>query len=154
MGSRSRTVSVSAWTSADAAAVYALLMDGASWPRWSALGSFELERADERGGEGPGAIRIFRTGFIRSRELIVAAEPDRHFAYTLMDGSRGLGVTDYRADVTLTPERGGTTIVWSGSFRARRAFLGWFWAAFMGNTYRSITKSLVAATARASVGSA
>jgi hypothetical protein len=42
--------------------VYELLRDGATWPQWSSIESFELERAGEGEPEGLGAIRIFRTG--------------------------------------------------------------------------------------------
>ena len=55
-------IEVQVHTRAKADAVYALLRDGTSWPRWTSIDSFELERAGEREPEGLGAIRIFRKG--------------------------------------------------------------------------------------------
>ena len=45
-------IDVEVHTAADPAAVYALLIDGSTWPTWSPLDSFELERpaADEPEG--------------------------------------------------------------------------------------------------------
>ena len=68
----SQDIRVSATTPASPETVYALLRDGASWPEWSPLGSFELERPAGDEPEGVGAIRIFRTGRVTSREQIVA----------------------------------------------------------------------------------
>src|SRR5262249_44655094 len=45
------TFSVSAWSSAPPGVVYDLLRDGATWPVWSPLGSFRLEREGRDGGE-------------------------------------------------------------------------------------------------------
>src|SRR5215210_2273108 len=51
-----------ATTSADPATVYALLRDGASWPSWSPIESFELERPGADEPEGVGAVRVLRAG--------------------------------------------------------------------------------------------
>src|SRR3954467_13935855 len=51
-----------ATTTADPATVYALLRDGASWPDWSPIDSFELERPGADEPEGVGAVRLFRGG--------------------------------------------------------------------------------------------
>src|SRR5690606_12972082 len=48
-------IDVTATTSAPAHAVHALLRDGATWPTWSPLGSFELERPAEH-PDGVGEI--------------------------------------------------------------------------------------------------
>ena len=45
-----------ATTSADPATVYRLLRDGASWPVFSPLGSFELERPSDDGEPGEGMV--------------------------------------------------------------------------------------------------
>ena len=68
-------------TTADPKVLYALLRDGASWPEWSSLDSFELirEGTDER--EGLGAVRLFRTGKNESYEELVALIPDRQLSY-------------------------------------------------------------------------
>jgi len=100
-------ISVRARTSAPADAVYALLRDGASWPKWSPLGSFELVREGEGEPEGLGAVRLFKTNGVSSYEKIVALEPGRRFGYAL---DHGLPLRDYVAYVDLTPVDGGTEI--------------------------------------------
>lgn len=60
---RRQHVDVQVQTSADAATVYALLRDGATWPTWSPIESFQLERVGELEPEGLGAIRMFRKGY-------------------------------------------------------------------------------------------
>ena len=65
MGKR-REFTVTTTTTADPRSVFALLKDGASWPTWSPIGSFRLERQDPSGGEGVGAIRVFTTGAVHS----------------------------------------------------------------------------------------
>jgi len=99
------SISVRGRTSASAETVYALLRDGASWPRWSPLGSFELVREGAVEPEGLGALRLFRTNGFSSYEEIVALEPGRRFGYAL---DHGLPLRDYVAYVDLAPAGDGT----------------------------------------------
>ena len=126
---------------AEAQAVYDLLVDGASWPRWSKFDSFELERPGEGGGDGSlGAIRVFRMGRrITSREELVELVPGRRYSYAYLSG---LPILDYRADVDLTPsDEGteGTTIHWHSSFRPK--FVG------TGGLYRLVLRRFIRDTA-------
>jgi len=109
-------ISVRAWTAASPSEVYRLLRDGATWPQWSPLDSFELEREGPEGGESLGAFRIFRTGRSTSHEEIVELRPDRRFSYALLSG---LPLRGYRADVDLEPQDGGTAIHWHSRFHAK-----------------------------------
>lgn len=109
-------------TSGDPATVYALLRDGASWPRWSPIESFELERAGADEPEGIGAIRIFRRGRMTGRDQVTELVPDRRFGYRHLSG---LPVRDYRATVDLEPGDGGTSIRWRLSFLPRLPGTGW-----------------------------
>lgn len=109
-------IDVTASTTAPAATVHALLRDGASWPAWSPIGSFELESPGPDGGESVGAVRVFRTGRVAGRERVVEVVPDRRFSYMLLSG---LAIKDYRADIDLTEGPDGTTIRWRSSFRAK-----------------------------------
>jgi hypothetical protein len=103
-------------------AVFALLVDGGTWPHWSPIESFELERAGEPPPEGVGAIRVFRRGRTTGRDQIVEIVPDRRFAYVSLSG---LPVRDYRAHVDLEPDDDGTTIRWQASFAPKVAGTGW-----------------------------
>jgi hypothetical protein len=122
------TFSVSAWSSAPPGAVYDLLRDGATWPEWSPIGSFRLEREGRDGGESLGAIRVFRTGTVSSREEIVGSEPGRSFSYTALSG---LPIRSHRADVELTERDGGTAITWREDFLAKRPGSGWLIERFL-----------------------
>jgi hypothetical protein len=131
-------------TTGSPAAVYALLVDGSTWPDWSPIGSFELEKpgvtTPDGTGEGIGAVRIFSTGRIRSRERVVAAQPNELFGYTLISG---LAVRDYRAVVTLRPsDSGGTVIHWRSTFKAKIPGTGWIYqrqlSAFIGRTVNGL----------------
>jgi polyketide cyclase/dehydrase/lipid transport protein len=125
----SQDIRVSATTSAGPEAVYALLRDGATWPEWSPLGSFELERAGEAEPEGLGAIRVFRTGRVTTREEIVELVPARRFSYVLLSG---LPLRNYRADVDLEPADGGARITWHSSFDQRLPGTGWLFRRQLG----------------------
>ena len=106
-----------ATTSADPATVYALLRDGASWPSWSPIDAFELERPGESEPEGGvGAVRVLRNGRVTGRDTIVELVPDRRLSYT---HASSLPVRDYRGAVDLTPLAGGTEIRWATSFEPR-----------------------------------
>jgi hypothetical protein len=102
-----------ATTSAGPATVYALLRDGAGWPTWSPIESFELERPGETEPEGLGAVRLFRSGRIVGHDQIVELVPDRRFSYAHRSN---LPIRDYRGDVDLEPAGDGTTIRWVSDF--------------------------------------
>jgi hypothetical protein len=125
---RPQEVSTRTWSAASPDVVYALLRDGSSWPTWSVIGSFALEHEGREGGESLGAIRVFRTGLVKSVEEIVALEPNRRFGYRLVSG---LPVRDYRSFVDLEPGDGGTTIHWHSSFTAKIPGTSWFWRRFI-----------------------
>jgi hypothetical protein len=102
-----------ATTTADPATVYALLCDGATWPAWSPIDSFELEREGAGEREGVGAVRIFRSGRVTGRDTIAELVPNRRLSYTHVSS---LPVRDYRGDVDLTRVAGGTEIRWVSAF--------------------------------------
>lgn len=122
-------IETTARSSADATTVYALLVDGMSWPTWSPLDSFELESEAPGGGEGLGAVRVFRTGRTVSREEVVELVPDRRFGYALLSG---LPLRNYRARIDLTPFDGGTVIHWRSSFTPKVPGTGWIYRRALG----------------------
>jgi Polyketide cyclase / dehydrase and lipid transport len=122
-------------TRAAPAAVFALLADGSTWPDWSPIGSFTLIERGDGQPEGVGAIRLFTTKRIKSRERVVVSEPNERFSYVL---ESGLPLRDYRAVITLTPANGGTTIHWRSTFQAKVPGTGGLYrrqlGAFIGQT--------------------
>jgi uncharacterized protein YndB with AHSA1/START domain len=106
-----------ATTSADPATVYALLRDGAGWPQWSPIESFELERQGPDEPEGVGAVRVFRGGRVTGRDEIAELVPERRFAYR---HTSNLPLRDYLGVVELEPAAdGGTAIRWVSTFRPK-----------------------------------
>jgi len=107
---------VTARTSASAAAVFALLADGSTWPNWAPIDSFELERAGNPPPEGVGAIRVFKRGRVTGRDEIVEIVPGRRLGYISISG---LAIKDYRAGVDVEDsgdDTGGAVIRWRASF--------------------------------------
>ncbi|MGW4062727.1 SRPBCC family protein [Amycolatopsis sp. NPDC004747] len=137
-------ISVHASSAASAADLYALLRDGASWPEWSPLGSFELVREGEGEPEGLGAVRLFKTNGVRSYERIVALEPGRRFGYAL---EHGLPLRDYVAYVDLAPRDGGTDIHWHSTFTPKIPGTGWFYRWFLGAFIKRVAAGLAGVTA-------
>ncbi len=136
---RTQHVDVQVDTSADASTVYALLRDGATWPTWSPIDSFHLERAGDREPEGLGAIRIFRKGRVTGRDQTVELVPDRRFSYRHLSG---LPVRDYRADVDLESAGGVTRIRWHVSFMPKFPGTGWLWRWGIGRFVRQSARGL------------
>jgi hypothetical protein len=98
---------------------------------------FRLEQPAPHGGEGVGAVRVFRSRWAVSRERVVELLPGRRLSYTLLSG---VPVRDYRAEVDLEPSDGGTLIRWHATFDAKVPGTGWL--------YRRILGSFVEACAR------
>lgn len=157
-GMRRHDIDVTALSAGSPQRVYELLRAGATWPTWSGLGSFELERpspepdrsgvaADGAGAdEAVGAVRVFRTGPLRSREQIVELVPGRRLGYVLLSG---LPLRDYRADIDLTPISAGTEIRWHSTFVAKVPGTGWFYRWFLGRFLRQTVDGLADHAGRA-----
>jgi hypothetical protein len=134
-----KRIDVRARSAGSPAAVYALLADGSTWPRWSPLGSFELVSPGNGRPEGLGAIRVFTTGRAVSREEVVELVPGRRLSYAVLGGT--LPIRRYRADIDLEPDGGGTRIRWASSFEPSRAGVGWsapFLRWFIGRCARGL----------------
>ena len=119
---RRRHIEVTQHSAAPPAAVFALLVDGETWPRWSPIEAFELERTGDPPPEGVGAIRVFRRGRTTGRDQIVEIVPGRRFGYVSLSG---LPVRDYRAHIDLEPDGDGTAIRWGASFAPKMVGAGW-----------------------------
>jgi hypothetical protein len=111
-----RTVRVTAKTAAAPEVVYGLLADGATWPVWSPIEKFELERTGDPPPEGVGAVRVLTRGRTIGRDTVLELEPGRRLQYA---SHSGLPVRDYVGEIVLdrTPD-GGTAIDWHSSFFA------------------------------------
>jgi hypothetical protein len=144
-------IDVTAPTEADPATVYALLRAGATWPEWSVIDSFALEREGEGEPEGIGAVRLLRNGRILGRDEITGFTKDRSFSYA---HTSSLPVRDYRGEVTLTPTETGTTIHWRVSYFPKYVGIGWFMHRALTRFITQMTRGLAgyATAKRASIG--
>jgi uncharacterized protein YndB with AHSA1/START domain len=128
-------------SSAAPEAVFALLADGTSWSRWAGplirRSTWDREGTPPPGGVG--AVRKLGAPPVYSREEIVEYDPPGHLAYTILSGQP---VRDYRADVRLHPDGGGTRIEWGASFRpvipGTGRFVRWYLAAIVGGFARRL----------------
>ena len=110
-------------TPAPADLVFPLLADGSTWPSWSPIGKFELLEPGQGVPEGVGALRLFTTMGVKSRERVVVVDAPTTFSYVL---EAGMPLRDYRAVVTLTPDAGGgTTINYRSTFFVKYPGTGW-----------------------------
>ncbi len=128
-------------TTAPPETVYALLADSSTYPSWSDIGGYEMERPGFETPHGVGEIRVFFSyGVFKVREEIIELMPNRFMAYTLLSG---LPMRDYRGETTLEPlPNGGTRITWQSSFLGVSGN-GWFMHWFMTWVLASLTASLV-----------
>jgi uncharacterized protein YndB with AHSA1/START domain len=138
-------------TAASAAAVFALLADGSTWPSWSPIDSFELAEPGDGSPEGLGAVRLFHTARGRrvstSRERVVTVQPNEVFSYVLISG---LPIRDYQAVITLSPtDTGGTSIHWRSTFRAKVPGTGRILQRELGTFIGQTAEGLAAAATRA-----
>lgn len=107
------TYRVEARTCAPVDVVWPLVGEARHWREWSFLTASGLERDGRPTADGVGAVRRFTCYGVGSREEVVAWDPPGHLAYRILSG---FPVRNYRADVTLTPDGGGTRIEWRGTY--------------------------------------
>jgi hypothetical protein len=122
-------VDVRSRSAAAPAAVYALLVDGSTWPAWGPFDSFSLVHDGDAGGESLNAVREFRSRRwgrrTVTRERIVELVPDRRFGYVLL---AGLPLRGYRATIDLEPDgAAGCAIHWYSDFEVRTPGTGWLY---------------------------
>ena len=108
---------VTAHSSAGPDELFRLLSDARTWADWAPFDESGVED-----GDGVGELRRFRRGRRVTRERVTALDPSHRLAYELVSG---VPVRDYHAEVTLTPDAGGTGIEWRSTFDAPVPGTGW-----------------------------
>jgi uncharacterized protein YndB with AHSA1/START domain len=134
-----KTIDVNVHADAPAEAVYALLVDGDTWPTWAPFDSFEITEPGD--ADRLGEVHVFRTGRHASRERLVELVPGRRYSYELLEG---LPLRGYRADVDLTEEAGGTHIRWHSTFTPGRPGTGWIYRAYLARFIDRCARGLAA----------
>ena len=116
---------VSAVSAAPREAIWALLVDAESWPRWSALDALDRDRSadlDPAGHDRVGAVRAFRKNGRVSSERITELQEPSLFAY---EAEFNPVIRHYRARIELEPTAGGTLVRWQGQY-ATSWWLRWY----------------------------
>jgi uncharacterized protein YndB with AHSA1/START domain len=90
--------------------VFEVLTDHRRYNELTPLRKAVLEREGEPAPNGVGAIRKLSAVGPPLREEVLAYEPSTRFSYTLLSG---LPVRDHVGTVELTPEAGGTKVVYA-----------------------------------------
>lgn len=148
MSGRKFTFEVNKTSSASAATLFRLVVDGAGWSAWAkpiVMTSSWAAEGDQPGGVG--AIRKVGMWPVFVQEETVEYEQDRRHVYKLV-GPR-TPVDDYRGEVVLTPNAsGGTDIRWSGSFNEKIRGTGPAMRAAMGGAVKFFAAALVKAAER------
>jgi uncharacterized protein YndB with AHSA1/START domain len=90
--------------------VFEVLTDHRGYAKITPLRKAELEREGEPAPNGVGAIRKLSAVGPPLREEVLAYEPGRRFSYKLLSG---LPLRDHVGTVELTPEGGGTKVVYA-----------------------------------------
>jgi len=130
-------------SSAQPGELFAIVADGSRWPSCTPIGSFALEQPETT--ERVGAVRIFKTGPMASRERIVECEPPSHFAYVLVGG---LPVRDYRSDIDLVAVDGGTSLRWRSTFWPKIPGTGWLFRFFLKTALQRCAQGIARAAER------
>jgi hypothetical protein len=140
IGAVMQQIDVTATAPADSDAVWQLLGDSSTWPSWTPIDAYELERPG--GTDGLGEIRRFTTGRVQVREEIVERDSERRLTYALLSG---LALRDYRAEIDLTPQADGTAIRWHTTFKPKVPGSGWIYRRALDKITRQFVDGLVRA---------
>jgi hypothetical protein len=150
MSGRKYTFEVTKTSSAPAATLFRLEVDGGNWSNWAkpiVLTSSWARQGDPAPG-GVGAIRKVGAWPVFVQEETVEYEQDRRHVYKLVGSAP---VEDYLAEVVFTPNAaGGTDIRWTGSFVEKVRGTGPLVRAAMGGAVRFFAGRLVKAAERES----
>src|SRR6476660_6005204 len=90
--------------------IFEILVDHRGYSRITRLRKSELEREGEPSPNGAGAIRVLSALGPPLREEVLTYEEPSRFSYTLLSG---LPVRDHVGTVELTPNGGGTKMVYA-----------------------------------------
>ncbi|WP_420638697.1 SRPBCC family protein [Candidatus Poriferisocius sp.] len=141
-----QTVSSSTPIAAPQEIAWEVMTDHALYARWTPASQVDLEVEGSPEPNGVGAIRVFRTGPVNTREEITAFEPPHRMAYRMLN--LPLPVRNCRSELTLVADEGNES--------CRLHWDTWFetLVPFTGGILRPIMSSVVARMATGIAGEA
>jgi hypothetical protein len=106
---------IEVFAAAPQASVFEVLADARRWHEWAPMISrSSYDREGDPAPHGVGAVRRFASAGVGSLEEVVVYVPPEALSYEIR--SRWMPIRDYRADVRLRSESGGTHVSWQGAF--------------------------------------
>jgi hypothetical protein len=127
-------------SSAQPNAIYALLVNSATYPLWSMIRYYESVREGRGGIHEVGAQRLFKTNALTvMREEVTDVVLDERVGYTLLSG---FPLLEYRSQTSLEKLPAGTRITWESSFYPKYPLTGWYWRRLIAWVLRSMVMSL------------
>jgi uncharacterized protein YndB with AHSA1/START domain len=138
-------VAARAKTKARVELVWSMVSDAEQYAHWGPWDGSGYESPGVDDPHGVGATRWMQLGRTRTVEEILELEPIHRVVYTVV---RGIPVRNYRAEVILDAEGGGTDIQWSASWD--NTFLGRIVHRRLATFYPEMMGQLVAAADRKS----
>ncbi|MDH3755656.1 MAG: SRPBCC family protein [Acidimicrobiia bacterium] len=123
-------------------AVWRVLTDHVRYAEWVAASRVTMERFGDDDPDGPGAVRVFHAGPVRTKEEVTDWVPHEMMAYRLVSG---IPVRNYRARTVLRDGAdGGTVMEWSSTFETKIPFTGRFFRWFLGRAVHDIADGIKA----------
>lgn len=125
--------------------VFEVLTDHRGYAAITPLRRSELEREGDPSPNGVGAIRVLGAIGPPTREEVLAYEPPRRFSYTILSG---VPVRDHLGTVELSPEGGGTRMVYAVRVFPTVPLVGFAVVAVTRQAVRALIKGVVAESER------
>ena len=107
----------------DIDSVFEALSDHAGYERYAGVKRSVLVQPGEREENGTGAVRHVMAELMEFHERITAFERPKRMGYRILK-SRPLPISHERGEITLTPENGGTHVLWESVGRVDVPLLG------------------------------
>ena len=124
-------------------AVWELIADASSYCEWGPWSASGYQDPGDHAPDGAGVVRWLRYGRTTTVERVLESERGRRMVYTVV---KGIPVRNYRAEVTLTPDREGTHVRWSA--RWDRTLAGRVVQRRLRSIYPDVVSRLIAAAGR------
>jgi len=116
------TVEVERHFAAPIEEVWKVYTDHAGWNRWAGFSTSRLDVEGKSDPNGTGAVRAFGSAGAIAYEEILEFDAPKRMTYRVLRG--GPPMKNHLGEAVLTPEAGGTRLVWRCRFESKIPGLG------------------------------